>query len=172
MKDFNLVVVETFNNIVQVRLNGTEYFGSWENFSKEISFPFDEESIISINFEPTRAHFTVERPLGVVDSGESVEEIAWIKNNLGTIQATAQRLASLEIDVLLGTSQRQQLFSSTEWLVQRHLEQTSASITTTLTEEQFQQLLAYRQALREITNTQDLSAPASNIIWPKAPNFV
>jgi hypothetical protein len=172
MKNFNIVVVETFNNIVHVRLSGTEYFGDWEHFSKEIFFPFDEERIVSINFEPERAHFTVERPLGVVDSGENVQELAWIRDNLEVIRVTAERLAPAETPILSGIIRRQQLFSDTEWLVQRHLEQTSASITTTLTEQQFQELLAYRQALREITTTQDLASPADAIVWPHAPDFL
>jgi hypothetical protein len=62
---------------------------------------------------------------------------------------------------LQGTSdqrktQRVGLLSSTDWLSTRHRDQIEAGIATSLTLEQFSELLIYRQALRD---------------WPASGNF-
>jgi hypothetical protein len=172
MKNFTLMVVETFNNIVHVRLSDTEYVGNWENFSQEISFPFPDENIVSVNFEPDRNHYTIERPKGVVDSGEDIQEVAWIKENLELIRAASKKFVELEAVSLTGKDRRGQLLFETEWLVQRHIEQAALSMATTLSEQQFQELLAYRQALRDLTDTVDLNKPFDTIDWPIAPSFL
>lgn len=47
---------------------------------------------------------------------------------------------------------RNKLLTETDWMFNRHLEQTMLKVTTNLTEEQFTKLIEYRQALRDITD--------------------
>lgn len=47
---------------------------------------------------------------------------------------------------------RNTLLTQTDWMFNRHLEQTMLKVVTNLTEEQFTKLIEYRQALRDITD--------------------
>lgn len=47
---------------------------------------------------------------------------------------------------------RNTLLVETDWMFNRHLEQTMLKVITNLTEEQFTKLIEYRQALRDITD--------------------
>lgn len=61
-------------------------------------------------------------------------------------------------------AERDQRFDETEWMVQRHTEQRLLDLVTTLSEAQFADLLAYRQALRDLPeNTDDPAEP----VWPE-----
>lgn len=55
--------------------------------------------------------------------------------------------------------QRNKLLFDTDWLCIRHRDQVSANIETTLTNEQYQSLLTYRQSLRDLPDTVDLNNP-------------
>ena len=55
----------------------------------------------------------------------------------------------------------------------RHRDQLSMAIPTTITEAQYNILMSYRQALRDITTTCNLTADTiDNIGWPTTPDFV
>lgn len=64
--------------------------------------------------------------------------------------------------------------SSTTWLVERHREEQEMNIATTLSENEYNELLNYRQALRDITKLE--GAPwdggGPNTPWPTVPNFL
>lgn len=63
--------------------------------------------------------------------------------------------------------------AETDYAAIRHRDQQSMGIPTTITDIEFNQLMAYRQALRDITATADLTADSiDNIGWPTKPNFV
>lgn len=64
--------------------------------------------------------------------------------------------------------ERDQLLLSTDWLVNRHREQQDAGTGTTLTEDQFQELLRWRSALRRLPSTEGFP----HIELPIAPAFV
>ncbi|WP_436264141.1 tail fiber assembly protein [Paraburkholderia terricola] len=63
-------------------------------------------------------------------------------------------------------AKRNQILEQWDWVTQRHVEQTNASTATSLTSEQYQTWLSYRQALRDLT--QQAGFPSS-VIWPTAP---
>ncbi len=64
--------------------------------------------------------------------------------------------------------------STTSWLVERHREESDMNIGTTLTSVQFAELLEYRQALRDITDSE--GAPwdggGEATPWPTVPEFI
>lgn len=73
----------------------------------------------------------------------------------------------------LARTQRSSLLANTDYMVSRHLEQESRHIPTTLAPTQYNELLAYRQALRDFTDTVNLSVTDFNdIIWPNVPSFI
>jgi Phage tail assembly chaperone protein len=63
-------------------------------------------------------------------------------------------------------SQRDALVAQSDWVVQRHREQSDSGITTSLTAAQYASWLAYRQALRDISK--QAGFPAS-VAWPAQP---
>ncbi|MCP1290946.1 phage tail assembly chaperone [Chromobacterium sp. S0633] len=63
-------------------------------------------------------------------------------------------------------AQRDRLLGDTQWIVQRHRDQIEIGTTTTLSADQFNELQAYRQALRDVPAQKGF--PAS-ITWPAVP---
>jgi len=63
-------------------------------------------------------------------------------------------------------AKRNQILQQWDWVTQRHVEQTNASTATSLTSDQYQTWLSYRQDLRDLT--QQAGFPSS-VIWPTAP---
>lgn len=66
-------------------------------------------------------------------------------------------------------AERNRRIKAVEWLKQRHSDELALNLTTTLTAEQYQALIEYIQALREVPQvTQDPFNPT----WPEKPDFV
>lgn len=71
--------------------------------------------------------------------------------------------------------ERDKRLDDTQWLVSRHQEQLSNDIPTTLTDEEYEQLLQYRQALRDLTLQEGFpwqGGDNDEIPWPTMPIFV
>lgn len=71
--------------------------------------------------------------------------------------------------------ERDKRLDDTQWLISRHQEQISNGIKTTLTEEQFNELLEYRQALRDLPTLDGFpwqGGDNDEIPWPTMPIFV
>jgi len=49
----------------------------------------------------------------------------------------------------------QYFLTDSDWLIQRHREQVETGSTTSLTEEEYNEFLSYRQYLRELTSKED-----------------
>jgi hypothetical protein len=151
--------------------SGEQIFCSpWENFSKKYNPPFDVDNIMNINYEIERGIQAV----GLVDNqntclGPQSLEINWIKSNWENFCETFHELEVFPVTVLIERIAR---LSNTDWLVQRHQEQLLLNITTSLTQQQFEELLTYRQSLRDITLSSSLDALASDINWPTVPSYL
>ena len=71
--------------------------------------------------------------------------------------------------------ERDKRLDDTQWLVSRHQEQLSNDIPTTLTDEEYEQLLQYRQDLRDLTLQEGFpwqGGDNAEIPWPTMPIFV
>lgn len=71
--------------------------------------------------------------------------------------------------------ERDKRLDETQWLVSRHQEQLSNNIATTLTEGQYEELLQYRQALRDLPTLDGFpwqGGDNDEIPWPPVPTFV
>lgn len=55
-----------------------------------------------------------------------------------------------------------------DWLVLRHQEQIALSVTPTLSAQEYQDLLAYKQSLRDFPETANVRNP----VWPTPPAFL
>lgn len=76
------------------------------------------------------------------------------------IEQTAEQLAATE------RAWRDAEVSATEWLVTRHRDEQDMQLTTTLTAEQFAELLVYRQALRDWPQTESFPDSAHRPVAP------
>lgn len=73
-------------------------------------------------------------------------------------------------------SERNRRLDETTWLVERHKEQTTGAIKTSITEKDYNALLAYRQALRDLPQQQGFpwhgDVNALDVPWPLMPTFL
>lgn len=72
-------------------------------------------------------------------------------------------------------TERDKRLNDTQWLVSRHQEEVSNGLETTLSEEQFNELLEYRQALRDLPTVEGFpwqGGDNNEIPWPVRPSFV
>ena len=80
---------------------------------------------------------------------------------------------STEAKLSMVRNTRDCLFSNTDFMVSRHMEQEARAIPTTFAPAQYNELLAYRQALRDFTETVDLNVGSFDaIVWPTVPSFI
>lgn len=61
---------------------------------------------------------------------------------------------------------RDRRIAATDWLVQRHQEQAALGVETSLSAQEYDDLLAHRQALRDVP---DQSGFPENVDWPEPP---
>jgi type III secretory pathway component EscV len=95
-----------------------------------------------------------------VDGGITMASISWkSKEQIDQEQ--------LEVKIQKLREQRNKLLQETDWLLLRHQDEVSMERTTTLSTEQHQELLAYRQALRDLPESWDINNP----IFPDKPSF-
>ena len=65
------------------------------------------------------------------------------------------------------------LLAPTDFMISRHIEQETRMIPTLLSPAQYNEVLAYRQALRDMPSTADLTAASFDLIqWPTVPSFL
>lgn len=67
-------------------------------------------------------------------------------------------------------AERDTRINACQWIVDRHADQLAANITPTLTEEQYQAWLAYRQALRDLPQQEGFPWKGENVPYPEEPN--
>ena len=162
--EFNRVTLDFVNNNCSIALNGVNHlFTSSVNFKSTTGYPFDNTHLLF--FEPERAIFVVERTGPEILSGEETEEIQWIIANKDNIIQAAHSDGYGNLNTYVPTIQqvRDQKLYETDWMVFRHRDQIDATLPTTLTNEQFQNLLIYRQDLRDITKKYN---NIDDVVWP------
>jgi Phage tail assembly chaperone protein len=69
----------------------------------------------------------------------------------------------------MASMKRNFLIQSCEWMRFRHSDEKALSLSTTLSDAQYTQLLTYIQALRACMNG---VTDATTIVWPTAPSFI
>lgn len=156
----NRVGLDFYNNTADIYFDGIQHaFESAQSFVSKTEFNFPNLKIMAIEIE--RGIFVVERAGGAVESGRDQPEIDWVLNNIDSIKSIArieiQERAVLETPTWDGV--RSMSLYSTDWAVIRHRDQVELQINTSLTVEQYQQLLQYRQQLRDAIPDSELPSP-------------
>ena len=141
---------------------------SEEDFLETTNYPFTEYTGL-LSYEPLRNIFVLEKVGGEVSIGEDLPEIQWIIENIGLFETLAIERESRNQFVVTLEMGRIQRFFDTEWMMQRHEEETILGIPHKLSDEQYTALLVYRQALRDITNVYPKDTPENEVVWPVNP---
>lgn len=137
-------------------------FDSAQHFIAETGFQFPDAK--KVFFEPERSIYVVERSGGRCVVGQDLPEIEWIVDHLDEIREAGERVELSRQPAYDWRMDRFNRLALTDWYVTRHLEQQQLNITTSLTTQQFNQLMVFRQALRDLTE--------ENHEFPQAPSFV
>jgi hypothetical protein len=161
--EFNRVTLDFINGNCSISLNGVNHlFTSSANFKTLTGYPFENTHLMF--FEPERDILVVERSGPETVSGDELEEIQWIIANKDNIIQAAHNDGYGALPPMPSLSEfRNNKLYETDWMVLRHRDQVEASTTTSLTNEQYQKLLTYRQALRDITKTYN---SIDDVVWP------
>jgi hypothetical protein len=160
----SFLVYEAIPNLVSFKKDGKLHACPWEKFAEKYNPPFGVEGILAINYEPDRDLYCVSFLKEPAIHGEKCLEINWIKANWEHIRETFHEL---EIAFVSITEKKINSLYDTDWVVLRHQEQVLAGTQTSITSQQFEELLAYRQALRDIPSSLEQSEDTIN--WPVSP---
>jgi len=167
--DNRTLTLDFYNNSYYVRSGSTEYaWFSLDTFAADTSFPY-AEGLMMIAYEPGRNIYVLERENQVYEYGTEVTELAWVVSNFDAILETGRLKRIAETPVLTMAMVRQAKLFDTDWVVQRHQEETLLNIPHTLTDAQFTSVLTYKQQLRDLTDTYPSDTPSENVVWPVDP---
>ena len=134
----NYVSIDFYNGTVSCRFNSTNYlFSASSVFIEHTNFPYTE-TVRKISYEPDRNIYIVEELNGK------------ISNHLANIEQAAIADAAANTARVPASAQREMLIYNTDYILQRHQEETLLNISHKLTDQQFADVLAYRQALRDL----------------------
>jgi len=164
----DFINIDTYNNTASCRLSDKSItFPSAVDFITTLGFPFE---IGLLSWEPLRCHWVVEKS-GTppsIESGSNLPEMVWIDDNLERISAYMLELLSQEPQPreITVADIRNNMLQRTDWVLQRQQEEQLLNLTPTLTQEKFQEVLVYRQALRDITQTY---TSLTTVVWPVNP---
>ena len=161
--EFNRVTLDFLKGNCSISLNGVNHlFSSSENFRTLTNYPFENTHLMF--FEQERDIFVVERSGPETVSGLEIEEIQWVMANKDNIIQAAHNDGYGALPPLPSVAEiRNMKLFETDWMVLRHRDQVEAGTTTSLTNQQYQNLLIYRQALRDITKTY---TSINDVVWP------
>jgi hypothetical protein len=162
------VFIDFYNNGASCRIDDVVHaFSSADTFKYGAGFPYSETMQL-VSYEPGRGIYVVEFVGGRNESGQDLHAMVWIKENLDKIKAAAiQDLAEHPPypPLTLATLRNSKLYD-TDWVLQRKQEEDLLSLPNTMSEDKFAAVLAYRQALRDITKTY---SDIKTVVWPTDP---
>jgi len=130
--------------------NATVYSTASENIGQEIKLDLGQDLVNATLIEPPKLT-------------KYYEELRWDNGNW-TINNNPNKAMEMV------RSERNNLISATDWLVLRHRDEIDKGVPTTLSAEQYQELLTYRQALRDLPENPNLDV--FNPIYPDKPNWI
>jgi len=157
----NRITLDFYNGNAEMSFDGRQYvFDDTNMFVEMTGFNFPKVGLLSIEIE--RNLYIVEEIGGTLHTGQDLPAIQWCLENFEMIKQKAlEREAAMigDEDQYTWNNERLTALSMTDWMVLRHRDQVELQQPTTLTSEQYQQLLVYRQQLRDAIPETDLPTP-------------
>ena len=170
----NYVSIDFYNGTVSCRFNGTGYlFSNQSVFLEHTNFPFTD-TVRRVSYEPDRNLYVVEELNGQISSGADLPVIVWISNHLTNIEQAAIADLAMNTARVPASAQREMLIYNTDYILQRHQEETLLNISHKLTDQQFAAVLTYRQALRDLNVNGYVEGTTkiktiTDVTWPTNP---
>lgn len=150
---------------VNVKIDQQLGLFDYDTFIHTSGYPFDNTYLLA--YEPERNMFVVERTGGVIETGESLPEIEWIKNNLQNIKnLIPNHSLNNRTFIITVEMERNTRLYATDWMITRQVEETMSNNQPSLTVSQYQKLIEYRQFMRDVTKTYARDADSATVIWP------
>jgi len=142
-------------------------------FIEHTNFPFTD-TVRRVSYEPDRNLYVVEELNGKISSGSDLPVIVWIANHLTNIEQAAIADLAMNTARVPASAQREMLIYNTDYILQRHQEETLLNISHKLTDQQFADVLAYRQALRDLNVNGYVEGTTkiktiTDVTWPTNP---
>ena len=162
------VSIDFYNNGASCRIDDVAHaFSSADAFKYGTGFPYSETMQI-VSYEPERGIYVVEFAGGRSEYGQDLHAMVWIRENLDKIKAAV--ILDLEEHppfppLTLAVARNVKLYE-TDWVLQRKQEEDLLNISSTISAKKFVEVLTYRQALRDITNTY---SDIKTVVWPNNP---
>ena len=156
--------LDFYNATLGCKIKGINHiFSSIESFVTKTNWPFPLVRICV--YEPDRNIFAVEELGGIGKQGADVPEIVWCKDNLNVILNAAIEDRRETSPTMTARMQAIDLLYRTDWVAARWQEETLLGIPHSLSQEKFNEVLQYRQTLRELKS----DTPAMQVTWPTNP---
>jgi hypothetical protein len=162
------LTVDFYNNAASCRINGVDHvFSSVDAFKYGAGFPYSD-TVRIFAYEPDRSIFVVEYADGQVKSGADLHEMVWVAENLSKIEEAAilDESENPAFPAPTLTQVRNVKLASTDWVLIRKQEEDLLGLPNTMPAQKFADVLAYRQALRDITKTY---SDIKTVVWPIDP---
>ena len=119
-----IISLDFYNSSFSLMFDSNSYFwNSKEEFISDTNFPYGE-TVKLLSYEPMRNLYIIEKELGQSFTGADLEEMQWITNNLASLEALVINKPQVDAFVITLEMERLQLLYSTDWLLQRHQEET------------------------------------------------
>lgn len=140
-----------------------------DTFILETGWPFALENSGIVACETERNIFHVERPGGINIAGQNSDELVWLEANINKFLELATQQQILRNPVVTMAMVREGNLFVTDWVLQRHQEETFLGISHSITEGKLIEVLQYRQQLRDLTTLYPTDAAADAVVWPTNP---
>jgi len=168
MNNSIIVTLDFYHSSFYVKVGTTEHV--WTDpdiFVADTEFPY-RDLVRSVSFEPTRNLYITEYVSNEIVSGDNNEVMFWIANNLNILEEKALSYVTAVAKITVEMVRFEKLVT-TDWIIQRHQEETLLGIPNTLTNEEFIAILTYRQELRDLTDTYAKDLSHDQAVWPVYP---
>lgn len=162
-----LLTLDFYNDSFYIADGDFEHLWTVKDNFLSTGFPF-KDNIAILSYEPMRNFYAVEYYGGRTVNYKS-EEIEWVEVHFDLLLQSAKDEKNLLENPVLSIQQMREIkLYETDWMVIRHQEQLLAGDLTTLSELQFDALVAYRRWIRELPLTYpdvDMNARSDSIVW-------
>jgi hypothetical protein len=169
------VTIEVSTNMISFHYGDKQGGMFWSEFLEKVAVPFDTENLFQVSYEPTRNFFAVEKVGGLAFNDPNSEELVWIRDNIEDIVRVVYEHEAKRNEEP-AEIYRHHLLLSSDWPVLRHREQVDLALPRDLSDQEFLDLLNYRQTLRDMTGLKNsdgshkLKSDVAN--WPTPPEWL
>ena len=161
--------MDFYNSTFSVNLNGAHHWwNDADSFVDDTGFPF-RDTVRLLSYEPERKIFHIERPDATTNYDSDTDEFRWIDSNLDALLELITAKMAANVQVITMAMVRQGNLYVTDWVLQRHTEEELLGITPSMSREKLLEVMRYRQALRDLSETYALDTPAERVSWPVSP---